>query len=153
MEPDNTLKVHISPILGDALAFLQPGEDLDEAILRALKARHPDQASALLPAATRIIELESQQAYEDKHQTVRRLAASDPGPEINLRTSGGPISHTSIQSTVIHAGGKEYHSLEELPPDLRQAVEMGFRRGDSSPRLRVGCSLVIIALLQGLLGK
>ncbi len=83
------LTVRLSPILSDALASVKPGEGTDEALPRARKARHPEQAAALLSAVTRIVEIESGRAGEDKQATLRRLAQEDPGPEITLRTSAG----------------------------------------------------------------
>lgn len=162
MEKGETVKVRVSPILRDALISAGALEDFDEALLRALKKRHPEQAAELLSALTRVIEVESQGSGETKEQTVRRLADTDPGPEVVLRTVGGPVRRTTAESTVIRIGGKEYHSLEEVPAHLRDAVARGLRgkgKGMEGPRSRprVGCSLglgrVLVALLLRAVGR
>jgi hypothetical protein len=154
-----TLRVRVSPILRDALVSAGPLEDFDEALLRALKKRYPERAAELLTAFTRTIEVESERKGETKEQTARRLADMDPGPEVVLRTSGGPARRTVAESTVIRIGGEEYHSLEEVPPHLRDAVARGMRgrgmrgRGmeGKRPRPRVGCSLGLGSVLAALL--
>ena len=139
---EETLKVRVSPILRDALASVGVAEDLDEALLRALKRRHPEQAAELLSAFTRVLEVESSRARESKRETARRLAESDPGPEILLRTSGGEPRRSAAETRVYRIGGKEYHSLEEMPPDVRMIVERGMR-GEGAAR-RVGCSWALV---------
>jgi hypothetical protein len=141
---NDTLRIRVAPIIRDALSSAQPGEDLDEALLRALKARYPEQASALLPALTRLIEMEGKGAAEDRQQTMGRLAQSDPGPEIRLTTSGGPIAKTMTEATVIRIGDKEYGSLDEVPPHMRRDIEQamhgskGMHRSKVTPKL--GCT-------------
>lgn len=142
MGEGKTLNVRVSPILRDALACARPGEDFDEALLRALKARHPEDATSLLSAVARMVEAESKRASEDRQQTVRRLAEADPGPEIVLRTSMGEPTTITAESRVIRIGDKEYHSLEEVPPHLRGMIEraMSGRR----PTARAGCVSAIV---------
>ena len=74
MGKGETVKVRVSPVLRDALISAGALEDFDEALLRVLKKRHPEQAAELLSAVTRIIEVESEGSGETKEQTVRRLA-------------------------------------------------------------------------------
>jgi hypothetical protein len=143
MPAATTLKVRVAPVLGEALASVKPGEDIDEALLRALKARYPDEAANLLPALTRIIDMEAQRANEDRQQAVRRLAQSDPGPEIVLRISPGEPTRITAESRVIRINGKEYHSLEEVPPHLRGAIERAMS-GKRTVR-RAGCAWAILA--------
>ena len=123
------LTVRISPIINEALASAQPGEDLDEALLRALKAHYPEQASMLLSALTQLVEMECKRTGEDRQRALSRLAISDPGPEIRVTVSGGPISKTVTETTVIRVGDKEYGSLAEVPPDIRRGIEDAMRRG------------------------
>jgi len=139
---ERRLKVRIAPLLREALASAGPGEDFDEALLRVLKARHPEDAAALLSACTRLIEMEARRANEDKSRTIRRLEESEPGPEIVLKTSGGEVPRITAESRIIHIGDKEYHSLEEVPPHLRHILEKGMPRGRAS--YRVGCSWALI---------
>ncbi|UCH36229.1 MAG: hypothetical protein JSV65_07715 [Armatimonadota bacterium] len=155
---ETTLKVRMSPILREALASAQPGEDFDEALLRALKARHPEQATALLSGVTRMIEVEAQRENLDRQQAIKRLAESDPGPEIVLKTSGGEGSRTVTESQVFRVGDKEYHSLDEMPPDIRRMVERGMERGPAGPAVprravrKSGClSMLLGGWLWGLL--
>jgi hypothetical protein len=162
MGKGETVKVRVSPVLRDALVSAGALEDFDEALLRVLKKRYPEQATELLSALTRVIEVESQGRSEPREQTVRRLADTDPGPEVVLRTVGGPVRRTVAESTVIRIGGEEYHSLEEVPPHLRDAVARGMRgKGmgieGSRSRPRVGCSLglgsALVALLVRAVGR
>jgi hypothetical protein len=74
------------------------------------------QLAALLSALTRVIEIEAKRAGEDREQGIRRLAESDPGPEIVLRTSCGESPRMIAEPRVIRVGDKEYGSLEEMPP-------------------------------------
>jgi len=143
---ETTLKVHIAPLLREALAAVQPGEDFDEALLRVLKLQHPDQAAALLSAHSRILQLEFERTGEDKSQIIRRLAESDPGPEIVLKTSGDQPRRTSMETRTFRVGDKEYHSLEEMPPDLRRAFERGMAGKRTTVKApRVGCSWSLLA--------
>jgi len=144
MGESKTLKVHASPIIREALASAKPGEDFDEALLRALKARYPEEGANLLSALTRIIEIEAKRANEGKQQAIRRLAELDPGPEIVLKTSAGEPTRITAETRVIRVGDKEYHSLEEVPPDIRRAIE-GAMSGQRVAR-RAGC---ISALVSG----
>jgi len=123
------MKVRISPIINEALASVQPGEDLDEALLRTLKLHYPEQASMLLSALTRLVEMECKRTGEDRQRVLSRLALSDPGPEIRVTVSGGPISKTVTETTVIRIGDKEYRSLDEVPPDIRRGIENAMRSG------------------------
>ena len=143
---ETTLKVRIAPLLREALASAQPGEDFDEALLRVLKLQHPHQATPLLSAHSRLIDLESERTGEDKSQTIRRLAESDPGPEIVLKTSGDQPRRTSMETRTFRVGDKEYHSLEEMPPDLRRAFDRGMAGKRTTVKApRVGCSWSLLA--------
>jgi hypothetical protein len=143
----------VAPVLKEALASAKPGEDIDEALLRALKSRHPKQATALLSALTRIIEVESGRSGEDRDATLSRLADADPGPQVTLRTSGGEVPTTRTTSRVIRVGDKEYHSLDEVPPDIRRALERGMPPSRSRPRASCTWALLggwLIALIRSL---
>jgi len=139
LQPDNAapedgtaagIAIHLPPILRDALASTGAREDFDEALLRALKAHYPEQATALLPAVTRLIEIETERAGESRDQVARRLAAQDPGPQIVFKSSapGSGLATQVAQTTVIRIGGQEYHSLDEVPPHLRRAIEQSLSR-------------------------
>jgi len=142
--------IQLAPILRQALAQVQPGEDLDEALLRALKADRPAEAAMLLPAISRLIADEVDRHGGSREEAVRRLAEGASGGEITMRTSDGrsPTFTTITEKRVIMLGNKEFESLNELPPDVRRAVEAGLSYGQK-PRVRVGCSA---ALVVGLLG-
>jgi len=170
-----TVTVQVGPILSEAVASVGPGEDIDEALLRALKARYPEEAASLLSAISRIVEIEARQSGESKEQAVRRLAASQPGPEIALRRSGGrvvkggfptTVSETVSETQIIRVGGKEYGSLEDVPPEIRRAIEEARRTGGTTRRvvvsgsdvsrgqpgerkvgLKTGCSWAVVAVL------
>ncbi len=146
-----SISFNLAPMLRQALADTQPDEDFEEALLRALKVNYPEQASALLSACSRLIEIEAKRAGETKERTIRRLAETDSGLKMNFRNAGlGPIQ-TSVQTTVVRVGDNEYHSLDEVPPDIRRAIEEQLASGKIESRnarkLRVGCSLAPLAWL------
>ena len=143
--PGRTLKIHVAPILKAALTSVKPGEDFDEALLRELKALYPDQATALLGACTKLIEIEAKRENAGKEETIRRLAQSQPGPEITLTVSGDETPRVVARTQVIRVGDKEYGSLEELPPDLRAMVERAQQQGGRRrATVRPGCGLGLI---------
>ncbi len=151
-----TFTVEIGPILREALASAGPTEDVDEAVLRTLKRRFPDEAANLLSAVSRIAEVEAKRASVDKREAMRRLAQGEISPELTLRSSGGDlsagglasVSHTFSEQTTVRVGDKEYHSLEEVPPEIRRAIERSRMSRGAEPRrvgLRVGCSSALAA--------
>lgn len=148
---ETAVTLQVSPVLRDALASAKPGEDLDEAILRALKAHHPEQGTALLSALTRLVEIEMERTKETREQVIRRLAEADSGPEVVMRSSAGEPTRISTESQVIRIGDQEYHSLDDVPPHLRSVIERAKARGisargksipGSGPRL--GCSWALL---------
>ena len=147
--PASAQTVQLSPILTDALAQVQPGEDLDEALLRALKSRQPADAAMLFPALSRLIADEAQRRGGSKEEAVRRLAEAGPSSEITVRTSGqrSPTFTSVTETRVIRLGDSKHRSLEELPPQVQRAAEFRLSRRER-PNLRLGCSA---ALLSGLL--
>jgi hypothetical protein len=143
--PQQTLKIHIGPILQAALTSVKPGEDFDEALLRELKARYPDHAAALLGACTKLIETEAKRANATKDETIKRLAELPAGPEVTITVSGDDTLRVVTRTEVIRVGGKEYGSVEELPPDLRAIVERARKQGGwSRTTVRPGCSFGLI---------
>jgi len=174
-----TVTVQVGPILREAVASVGAGEDIDEALLRALKARYPEEAANLLAAISRIVEMAAREANESTEQAIRRLAESQPGPEITLRRAGGrvveggfptTVSETVSETHVIRVGDKEYRSLEEVPPHIRRAIEGAKAKGRRGRRivvagsdtrrrrpgadgagLKSGCSWVLAAPLLGAL--
>ena len=175
-----SLKVQVGPILREALASVRGGEDIDEALLRALKSRYPQEAVSLLAAITRLIDIEAGHHDEPREAVVRRLADGVPGPELSISSSDertdsgfpGSFSRTVSQTHVIRVGDKEYRSLEELPSHIRRAIEDArekgrsgrtiVSRGSGGPRvtvgaaqggLKTGCSWTLIAVVLRLIGR
>lgn len=176
----SSIKVQVGPILREALASVRAGEDIDEALLRALKSRYPQEAVSLLAAITRLIDIEAGHHGEPRETVVKRLSDGVPGPELSIsssdeRTDGGfpgSFSRTVSQTHVIRVGDKEYHSLEEVPAHIRRAIEEARSKGQSGrtvissrsggPRvtvgageggLKTGCSWTLIAVVLRLLGR
>jgi hypothetical protein len=175
-----SVKVQVGPILREALASVRAGEDIDEALLRALKARYHGEAVSLLAAITRLIDIEAGHHDEPRETVVRRLSEGVPGPELSISSSDkrtdsgfpGSFSRTVSQTQIIRVGDKEYRSLEELPPQIRRAVEEARSKGQSGrtvissrsggPRVTVGagqggvktgCSWTLIAVVLRLIGR
>ncbi len=173
MHEEHSTTVVLAPILRSALASRQPGEDLDEALLRALKAEHADRAPELLSGLLALVKMEMQRSHEDEEQVIQRLAATEPGPQVRLTDTGLGPSHLNVRATTYRVNGKEYHSLDELPPDIRRAVEGALpsgqttlsapnppaglsppaRIGDDRRPMRFGCSTALVALLLRLLSR
>lgn len=178
MRESSSGKVDMRSVLQAALASQQPGEDLDEALLRALKVEHPEEAPVLLVGLRELIDEEAARAHEDRQQTARRLAESGVLPSVLSGGLGlGPFKTQFVTSTVFRVGGKEYQSLDELPPELREQVaealgKEGFRppesatgrrpqapggvpqggparrpRADDRKATRMGCSVGLLAAL------
>jgi|WetSurMetagenome_2_1015567.scaffolds.fasta_scaffold112652_4 hypothetical protein len=153
---NKSLTIPVSPLLREALSARETGEDFDEALLRTLKAQYPGEAAALLAAVTRLVEVETERTKESKEQILQRLAEAAPGPEITLNFGGeGNISKIRAESKTYRVGDRVYHSLEEMPPDLRRLVERELGPSRESNRggktLRVGCPFSLFsALLVGL---
>jgi hypothetical protein len=155
---DKTLKIHIAPLIREALSAAQFGEDFDEALLRTLKARHPEEATALFTAISQLIELEVQQTKASKEQTLHHLAEAAPGPEITLNIGGvGNISKIVTESKTYRVNGQEYHSLEEMPFELRRRVEEGLSQarqiGPVRRKARVGCTFSLLGGLVAIFGR
>ena len=148
---ETAVTLQVSPVLRDALASARPGEDLDEAILRALKAHHPEQGTTLLSALTRLVEIEMERTKETREQVIRRLAEADSGPEVMVRQTGGQPTRIDMESHVIRIGDQEYHSLDEVPPHLRSVIERAKAKGMSTRGApaagsgpRVSCSWALL---------
>jgi hypothetical protein len=147
-------KIHLQPIAQAALAEWQSGEDLDEALLRALKTEYPKEAASLLPALTKMLELESQQRGESKETALRRLATTVPGPEISFRTSGGgasPFTSTTITERRVYKVNGREAAREELPPEIRKALES--HQPKTERQLKVGCSAALVSILLSLMRR
>jgi hypothetical protein len=146
------LKVRVSPIIKAARASQKPGEDFDEALLRALKAHYPERAAHLLPALNKLVEFEANNANENREQTLARLVEAEPGPEITFKSStAGPIK----ASTEIIFNSKKYSSLDEVPPHLREMVQKAMRGQKTVVVRRAGCMSFLlggwaIAIFRGL---
>ncbi|MFB3882276.1 MAG: hypothetical protein ACE149_13500 [Armatimonadota bacterium] len=155
MPSSKSQPIQLGPILSEALAQVQPGEDLDEALLRALKSQRPEEAATLLPAVSRLISEEAQRQGGSREDAARRLAETGSSGEITVRTSGGrfPTFTTVVEKRVITLGDKKYGPLEELPPEARRAVEAELRRVER-PKVRVGCSTALLSvMLSALMGR
>ncbi len=125
--------LHLGPLLREALAHRGPAEDLDEALLRTLKAQGQEHGPALLAAVGSVLEMEMKRTGETREQVAARLAAEEQGPQVSFRHHG--LTTTITKTVKIRAGGKEYHSLEELPPELREAVARALPGGESETPL------------------
>jgi len=142
-----TERIELAPVLREALASAAPGEDFDEALLRALKRTHPAQSAALLPAVTRLLETEAERTGEDRRTVAQRMADSEHLPPLTFTSNLG--RPTVVRETRITTSeGKTYHSLAELPPEMRRSLESQLSRREK-PKVKMGCSMLL--LLSGLL--
>lgn len=97
-----------------AVANAQPGEDLDESLLRQCKAMYPDEHAEVYSAVSRGLEMMAEQQGKSKEQAVRDLAEGDTA--FTIRQS------TKVVST---EGG----NLDDLPTDVRAKIMEAVQSG------------------------
>jgi hypothetical protein len=134
----DTMKIDLVPILRDALTTAGPGEDFDEALLRALKRTQPEHSAALLPALTRVLGTEAQRTGEDKRAVAQRMADDQRVPDLTFSSNLGRPKVVR-ETRITTSEGKTYHSLEELPPHLRRSLKSQLSRREK-PKVKMGCS-------------
>jgi len=105
-------------LFADALGTLGPGEDLDEALLRAAKASSPEHWRDLFTVALQVL-AQATGSGESRAAAARRLAGEQMDVEISSshRESRTPMGQESRE------GRQVFSSLDDLPPDVRKALE------------------------------
>jgi len=81
------LQIDAKQVLQQALNEVEPGEDIDEAILRACKALHPEQHALVFPVMIRMVEMMVERQGGSKTEVIRRIAGSEGGMSITVQSS------------------------------------------------------------------
>jgi len=138
------LKVDGRQLLKRALREMAPGEDIDEALLRACKALYPEQAMAVFGALGRMLDtIGRTESDASRFATATRLAASKGKLSISLHTSVTSTSHVAhIPGARTAAGSGSVTvrtvtggSLDELPPEAAEHIR-AILGGDPAASLR-----------------
>lgn len=103
------LKIDVAAVARQVLQDRQPGEDLDEAILRACKHLYAESGAMAFQAVRGAIQSHADRNKEDFENALRDIAEGGGG----MRSVAGIITTQRIT-----AG-----SLDELPPEMRAEVE------------------------------
>ncbi len=135
------LTIDARRVLERALAEATPGEDLDEALLRACKALHPQHPTELFTALSQMLQALGQPGDASRLDTLRRLASAQGSMTIslesNLDTAGhgvpfevhaGPIGLSVKRTVTISRTGV---SLDQLPPEVQQKVREALGAGQA----------------------
>jgi hypothetical protein len=113
----NQLKIDVASVAREALTECQPGEDLDEAILRTCKKLYGDSGMTAFQAVQSAVTALAQQGDGDREKALRRIA------EGNASVSVVANIH------VTHNGDSK--SLDDLSPGMRAEVEKALALGKS----------------------
>lgn len=105
------LQIDAKQVLQQALADAKPGEDIDEAILRACKTLHAGQHSEVFTAVSRMIDAMAQGQGVPKDEAIRQLASSPGAATISM--------HSSTVTTTSTATDGDLDSLDDLPPEIQ----------------------------------
>jgi hypothetical protein len=124
---DDELVIDVKSLVGDALNSRQPREDLDEALLRAAKARYGDRALEVFNALTAALDLQAKQSGKAREEALHDLA----GPMIITRSAPRIVKSFSFGKQVGGSKGTvsrtfsfstSAKSVDELPPEVRTQV-------------------------------
>lgn len=127
------IRADVQQLLQRGLQELAPGEDIDEALLRACKALHPQQALEVFAALGRLLDtLGRAQGDRSRFDTVTRLAAARNPLTLAVHTRASSASHdgllgaaariTASRSGSVVATTLASGALSELPPEAQERL-------------------------------
>ncbi|HPD13552.1 MAG TPA: hypothetical protein PLE19_01290 [Planctomycetota bacterium] len=127
------IRVDGRQLLQRALQELAPGEGIDEALLRACKALHPQQAAEVFGALGHLLDsLGRAQGDRSRFDTVTRLAAAKGPLTLALHTHATSVSHdvplggavrvTTSRSSSVIATTLASGPLGDLPPEAQERL-------------------------------
>jgi len=123
------LQIDAKQILQQALGQVGPGEDIDEAILRACKALYPGQHTEVFTAVNRMVETMLERRGGSKPEVIKQMVAAPGTLSITMHTS-------SVSVPLGAQAGSAPKSLDELPPEIRQKVREAMASGKTSVTIR-----------------
>lgn len=106
------LEIDAKQLLRQALTEVQPGEDIDEAILRVCKKRFPDNYSEIFPEVFQMVDMLAENLDGSREDVIRELANSEGSMSMTLHSA--EITETRTFT------GEPKKLLDELSPELRE---------------------------------
>lgn len=111
------LKIDVAAAARQALQERQPGEDLDEALLRSCKKLYGESGATTFQAVQNAVSAIAQRLNVDREKAVQQITEG--------KASISVVTRTQITRNV-SAG-----SLNDLPPEMRAEVEKALASGKS----------------------
>ena len=108
------LRIDVKDILKRVLEVVEPGEDVDEAILRTCKQRYAESFMEVFPALLQVIDLAGEGMESTGVDLIRELVSSEGSMTINLSTS------ESVERELVDGAPKTI--MKGLPAGLRRKV-------------------------------
>ena len=105
------LEIDAKELLRHALSEVQPGEDVDEALLRVCKLRYPEAYAEVFPQILEMLELVTGNTGSSKLDMVRELVDSEGTMSLTMHST--EITETR---SMVGAPGR---LLDQLPPVLQ----------------------------------
>lgn len=110
------MKIDVAAVARQALQERQPGEDLDEAILRSCKKLYGESGTTAFQAIQNALRALAERNKVDQERALQQI--------INGQSSISIVTSTETVSTQ-----KVVSSLDELPPEMRAEVEKALASG------------------------
>lgn len=116
--------VDVAELAKAVLAERQPGEDLDTALQRICNRAYGDgQGPTVYKAVSAALGLAARIRHGDREAVLQQLADGHLGAGVHVN-----------MNMKINVAGKTVHSLDELPPEMRERVERALaEQGTSIP--------------------
>ncbi len=112
------LKIDLASVATEALKQRQPGEDLDEALLRSCKKLYGEAGATVFQGVRSALSAIASKKNVDQETALQQVMSGHASASIVTRTQ-----------TVITQKGSS--SLDELPPEMRAEVEKTLASGKS----------------------
>jgi hypothetical protein len=136
---ENELVIDVKGVVDDVAQTRQPGEDLDEAILRATKARYPEQSLAVFNAIRALLDMQVARSKASPEEALQHLGgpivlrtSSEPrtSRSLGLRLGGGPSVSRSVSFVTTTRSSKDMSQAER--DEIARVLEDAAHRLESS---------------------
>jgi hypothetical protein len=111
----------LSEICREALATRAPGEDLDEALLRAAKKLYPEEGLNIFSTIQEVLKVREQAQGKPRNELVSAMAQGQDSFEMTQTTFG-----TTVKGGVNFKFGV---NLSTMPPEMKSLVEEALAKG------------------------
>ena len=127
MDEQKELKIDVDRVVAEALNTMAPGDDFDQALLRVLKSRYPDNYSTIFTLLSSFIDVRVSQDGSSREEAARHVARSQAQVTIQVSAGQGGISgKTTLSPEELEK------KLDQFPPEVRQKIEEAMRTGKFS---------------------